>query len=75
MRYYFHLVSKAHALLDLDGGEADDVYDAANQAVRVIEVLRAEHPSLSCEWSKWELQVADCSGAVLLAIDLDAIGQ
>ena len=48
-----------------------DLAAAQAGALKAIENLRQESPSVSQDWNGWRLEVADASGAVLLSVSLD----
>jgi len=71
MRLYFHLRDKDELLPDRHGVEVADLQQAQALAIRTIKELRQEDPSTARHWSGWTLTIADESGAVLFALDLD----
>jgi hypothetical protein len=72
VRVYFHLKGTQEQILDHEGVKVSDRNQAHVQALRAMEELRNEVPSVSQDWSGWILTIADRRGAVLLSIDLGA---
>jgi hypothetical protein len=71
VRLYFHLKDSRDVIQDPVGAEVSDLEAARAQALRAIDELRREDASAAQDWSGWTLMVADASGAVLLALNLD----
>ncbi len=70
MRCYFHLVNDQELLADSYGIEVTDLAMAHAEALRAIQELRQEDPSLEHDLIGWSLVVADGAGKSLLSLPL-----
>ena len=72
MRLYFHLQKGTEAIRDEDGIEVSDVDAARAEALNTIREMRSAEDRERPDWTGWKLAVADESGALLFALDVDA---
>ena len=72
MRLYFHLLKGTEAIRDQEGIEVSDVDAARAEALSTIRDLRSAEERDPPDWAGWKLAVADESGALLFALDVDA---
>ena len=73
MRCYFNLVGAQQTLVDNDGVEVDNL-DEGHALVReaIAEIIQDGEAEIA-DWRGWRLEAVDASGAVLFAINLDAV--
>ena len=70
-RYYFNLADSHEIIRDEDGIELADPAHARAEAVKAVEELLQENPTLAMDGTGWRLEVVDASGTVLFTISLD----
>jgi hypothetical protein len=72
MRCFFNLADAHQFILDEEGVEVTDVGALATHVAKAIEEFRLENGETR-HWTGWRLEVADTSGFVLLALELDSL--
>jgi hypothetical protein len=73
MRCYFHLVNGQELLADPCGIKVTDLVMAHSEALRAIEELLQDDPTLEQDLSGWSLVVADSAGKSLLSLSLEGL--
>jgi hypothetical protein len=71
MRLYFHLVHDQDTILDPEGVEITDLWQAGDEALREVRKLRQDDPSAAQDWAGWTFRVTDASGRVVLSVSLE----
>lgn len=67
-RYYFGLFDGASVMPDMEGTELPDLEAARHEATKDIEHLRQPQNFGRRNWAKWNVQVTNEAGAVLLRL-------
>jgi len=75
MHCFFHLLSGDDTILDDQGLEISDLYEAEVQAMIAIQEVRQEVDSMDEDLKGWHLHVVDAAGSILMSIPLDAVTQ
>lgn len=75
MHCFFHLLSGDDTILDDQGLEISDLYEAELQAMIAIQEVRQEVDSMDEDLKGWHLHVVDAAGSILMSIPLDAVTQ
>jgi hypothetical protein len=73
MRCYFHLANGHDELLDETGANVATLEEARTAALKAIDELRREDPSLQRDWNGWELRIVDEAGRVLSVMRVNTI--
>jgi hypothetical protein len=73
MRYFFNLVGPNGSLPDQEGIEVANSDELRAEVAGAIDEVRSSAPSDAIHWKGWRLEVADSSGAVIFAEELDPV--
>jgi hypothetical protein len=65
-RYYFHLVDGHDIIPDDVGVNVADLAEACAETIEAVYEFRQDHAATEADWTDWQVEVADASGAIVL---------
>jgi hypothetical protein len=69
-RYYFHLVDGHNTIRDRDGIDVADLAEACAETIETVYEFRRDHSATAPDWTNWQTEVTDASGAIALTLNL-----